>query len=363
MKILYDHQIFSTQIYGGISRYFCELMKRLPNGYKQTLSVLASFNQHLHESRSLTRPLNIPILNHTRTLDKFMRNRLYNINEKYSKNRIKSSYYDIFHPTYYNNYFLNSLTKPYVITVHDLTVFKIQKKNFKEEESIMNAVENATRIICISNSTKNELIRLFGTKEEKIDVVYHGFNRVPAPLFPNNYGNYLLYVGKRDGYKNFIMLLYVLSELFIKEKDLRLVCVGEPFSCSEQQLLLKFKLTEKVLSVRANDIQLFSLFSYAKLFVYPSIYEGFGMPILDAFSAKCPVCLSDIEAFREIGGDGVSFFNPLDKISMYDTIKTVLHDESIKKELIEKGENRLEIFSWEKTIVKTLGVYHKAIAS
>ena len=123
MKILYDHQIFSLQKYGGITRYFCELILNLPDEHHYILSLVFSDNHYLKENSSSFKKLDI-LPDKVFKGKPFIKRNIYSINKLYSQYCLSTKDFDLFHPTYYNRYFLKLLKKPYVLTIHDLIVFK-----------------------------------------------------------------------------------------------------------------------------------------------------------------------------------------------------------------------------------------------
>ena len=130
MKILYDHQMFSIQKYGGITRYFCELIKNLPSEHQFNLSLIFSDNHYIQENREIFKKMNfLPDKNFKGK--HFIKEKLYFINQIYSRYCISSNNFDLFHPTYYDNYFLKSLKRPYILTVHDLILIKFKDNFFK----------------------------------------------------------------------------------------------------------------------------------------------------------------------------------------------------------------------------------------
>lgn len=364
MKILYDHQVFSILKYGGITRYFCELMKNLPPECKFDLSVIFSDNQYLHENKNIFKILDILPNQNFRGKHYIRKTLHYFINQTYSRSCISSNNFDLFHPTFFDNYFLKVLKKPYVITVHDLIQLKFKETYFKHDSKglqIESAVKNASRIIAISENTKKDIIDILNVDPDKIDVVYHGYNTPVQTKKENNYGKYILFVGQRDLYKNFITFAEAISKLLIREKDIKLVCVGAPFTRKEMETFARFGILKQILSINVDDQTLNGLYSNALMFVFPSIYEGFGMPILEAFANNCPVCLSNTSCFPEIAGNAGNYFDPYDHQSILSTIEKVLYDNNYAKEMIIAGQNRLTSFSWQKTAIETASSYYKAI--
>lgn len=364
MKILYDHQIFSMQKYGGVTKYFCELIKNIAGEHEFNLSLILSDNQYLKKDYDFFKKIIIPLPDKQFRGKEFFKRRIYWLNKQYSMHSISSSNYDLFHPTFYDNYFFNSLKRPYIITVHDLIIFKFKDTFFRKETlrpQMEKVIKNATRIISISQNTKRDLVDIFNINPEKIDVIYHGYNKQPIKTKLNNYGRYILFVGRRNLYKNFKTFARAISCLLNKENGLKLICVGEPFSNEEIAELRILKILEQTTALTVDEKTLNNLYSNALVFVYPTLYEGFGMPILEAFANNCPVCLSNTSSLPEIAGDAGAYFDPYDNESILDAVKKVLYDKSFKNQMINSGKERLSDFSWNKTAEETIVSYKKTL--
>jgi glycosyltransferase involved in cell wall biosynthesis len=365
MKILYDHQMFSYQKFGGITKYFVELIKNISPEHQCHLSVLFSENHYLKENHELFKKLNL-LPSKDFKGKATAKEMLALLNKKYSRYRIASNNYDLFHPTFYDDYFLENIKKPYVVTVHDLIEFIYQDSFFKDSLNrpyMEKVIGNAHRIIAISEHTKMDLLRIFNLDPGKIDVIYHGFNGISTRKKSNHFGKYLLFVGERGGYKNFTGLVEAVSGLLKKDRAMKLVCVGKPFSTEEIELFQNAGIEEQLFALNVSEATLNELYSHALVFVYPSLYEGFGMPILEAFSNNCPVCLSDTSCFPEIAGEAAAYFDPSDKDSMAGCIEEVIYNKEVAEKLRKAGKIRLQDFSWQKTSQLTLKTYQKALQS
>lgn len=363
MKILYDHQIFSIQKYGGVTKYFCELLKNLPKEHQFELAVLFSDNHYLKEDHKIFNTWNVPIADKQFKGKGSMKKVMYFINQCYSKHLISSKKYDLLHPTYYGTYFCSTLKIPYILTVHDLIPFKneLYKKNSLRGH-MEKSIKKASRIIAISENTKKDLIEILKISPDKIDVIYHGFNQPNVKNLQNIYGRYILFVGRRAGYKNFKTFAEAISVLLKRERDLKLICVGAPFTKEEIAHFNLFKITRQTIALAASEQFLNSLYLHAKAFVNPSLYEGFGMPILEAFANNCPACLSNKGSLSEIAGNAAVYFNPYCKESMLNAIEKVIYDDEFSKNLIDLGKTRLKNFSWHKTAELTMNTYKKTLA-
>jgi glycosyltransferase involved in cell wall biosynthesis len=364
MKILYDHQMFSRQKYGGITKYFCELMKNLPKEHQYELSLLFSNNQHLKDDFSLFKKINFPIPQKESRISGRLKSSLYKINNLYSRHLISSNKYDLLHPTYFDPYFLNVGRKPYIVTVHDLIVFKFKEVNRKEEQmaEMAEIIRNSRRIIAISENTKADLINILKVDDEKIDVVYHGFNKFNFKNNVNQHGRYILYVGGRAGYKNFKNLAKAFQFLLLNDKDLKLICVGPPFSKKELEELEDLKILKNIMAMGVNEIKLNQLYSHALAFIYPTQYEGFGMSILEAFANDCPVCLSNTSCLPEVAGEAGTYFDSTNPDSIAEAIKKTIYDVAFSKKMKDAGRIRLENFSWKKCARQTVQSYERALS-
>lgn len=354
--VLYDFQIFSFQKFGGISRYFCEIVRRMHMNTK--LSIRYSNNYHLYQLHATGNSL------HTKNISfDIDRRETWSENINYTKKCLQSSSKYIFHPTYYDPYFLEYIgKKPYIITVHDMIYEKFPLL-FPEAPLIIEqkrkVIKNATRIIAISENTKKDIVDILAVDPGKIDVVYHGVSMAANQdsIFEELPERYLLFVGGRYSYKNFQRFLDVFSLLVKDDKDLFLICVGNDFDLNELRLIEKLRLNNNIFQICAPDNALAELYSKAELFVFPSLYEGFGLPILEAYACHCPVALSNTSCFPEIAGDAAVYFDPYSIDDMANTIKSVLYDRNKRNDLIVRGRERLKLYSWDKSVRETERVY------
>lgn len=354
--------MFLEQKYGGITKYFCELIKNMPSGTDYELSVLFSNNQHLKDEKDFFKKLHLPLPGKNFKGKGFLKRNFKKLNKTYSTRIISKNNFDLMHPTYFDPYFLDILKRPYVTTIHDLIDFKY--KNNSQNlllSSIKEITKKANRLIAISNNTKKDIVEILKIEPEKIDVVYHGYNKGVSSKKNSDFGSYILFVGIREGYKNFSTFIKAVTKLFEKNTDLKLICVGAPFNKVECDLLKTLKISNKVIALGVNEKMLNELYSNALAFVYPSLYEGFGMPILEAFANNCPVCLSNSSSFPEIAVDAGCYFNPNNEFSIEESISRVIYDDTYSKSLIKLGRQRLKDFSWRKCSEETLESYKKAI--
>lgn len=361
MKVFYDYQAFFMQKFGGISRYFYELIKNRQGLYDYSFPRSFSDNIYMNE---LQGERNFPI-----KADFKGKTRIINyLNQAESKKIIKKGAFEIFHPTYYDSYFLNSLNgKKFVLTIHDM-IHEIFPENFSKKDRTKELKKKlafkAERIIAISESTKNDIIKFYpDLNPEKIDVVYHGNPFEKAELSfsaSEKNGPYILFTGQRGGYKNFTLFVKAVAPL-LKKYNLKLKCTGHSFNREEQELFDTLKISDRCECTFASDDELKKLYANALVFAFPSLYEGFGFPILEAFSCGCPVALSCASCFPEIAGDSAIYFDPNSETDIRNKIENIITSESARSELIKKGFERAKTFSWQKCAAETSKVYEKAM--
>jgi glycosyltransferase involved in cell wall biosynthesis len=387
MKLLYDHQVFTNQYYGGISRYFCEILHQFSSDPSIDISVALRYscNENLCSYPALNKcwSRRNNFFSDMRFLSAIQKRININAlgllfrNQKESERMIKKQDFDIFHPTYYCPYFLKHLQKkPYVLTVYDM-IHELYPGYFSPRDPTAQwkkeVIEHATAIIAISESTKKDILRFTNGDPERISVIYLGNpfeflenfrnTAIRSDLLPNE-KPYLLFVGKRGGYKNFIFFITALTHILTKDQNLRVFCAGGgQFTASELKILKDLDIHTKVRVVRSNDYILPQLYTNARAFIFPSLYEGFGLPVLEAFSCGCPVVASNTSSLPEIGGDAACYFDPHDPGSLVQALESVIMDTHSREHYIKKGRESVSEFSWKKTVRDTKTVYENVMNS
>ena len=363
MRVLFDHQIFSRQVVGGVSRLFVELVKEFRNNpqfeIEADISVKISNNIYLRDLYQTQQFLPSKNTVFHRKIFSFI-NSLKNIEE------IKSKKYDIFHPTYFDPYFIKYLSEmPFVLTIYDM-IHEIYPENRglmdKTIEWKKYLANKANHIIAISENTKKDIMRILGVNEKKISVVY-----IPSSLSSAKSSSksgvstlpkkYILYVGQRGGYKNFVTLLEAFMQLSPQYEEFVLFCVGGDFSKEEMQHISSYNLEEKVLACRLSDSELISAYRNAEVFVYPSLYEGFGIPPLEAMENSCPVVASNVSSIPEVCAEAALYFDPSSIEDLKKQLTKILNNNKLRKEMIKKGIKRSKAFSWKQSAEKLSFVY------
>ncbi len=368
MRIFFDQQVFTWQRFGGISRYFAELMKALPH-----LGAEVAFPNEYTDNLYLTEILGMdsnPFSSGDFKGKKIIQNYL---GSKVSKHALQKGAFDVFHPTYYDDYFLPLWSKkkfPFVVTVHDMihelsqkngSVFSLDRKVIPGKRQLTAA---ASAIIAVSEVTKRDLLATYPDLDpDKIHVVHHG-----CSLSPNWHTEvqlelpeeFILFIGTRSGYKNFSKFVEQIAPFLAENADYSVVCAGSgPFSALETEHLQAAGLENRFLHVAFNgDRALAELYHRALCFVFPSLYEGFGIPILESFACGCPCVLTDIPVFKEVAGDAAFYYDPTDDYALSVALSRAL-DQSQCNIIVEKGFHRLEDFSWRQSAQKHLDIYQK----
>lgn len=363
MRILFDHQTFSLQNFGGISRYYTELIR----GINQTcdnrayLSTLFSNNVHLREAGIKVNPFFSNWHSQRKT------SLIYRLNQLYGTVQLRTKAYDVFHATYYDPYFLHYLNdRPFVITFLDMIHEKfVRQFRGLDDGGIITRqkrtlAHRAERIIAISESTKRDVVELLDVNPAKIDVIYLGssLQAVPNDLKIETAPEpYLLFVGRRERYKNFEGLLRAVHPL-LKHYKLKLVCAGgDPFTAEERALIHSLGANAWLEQRQIDDNTLQTLYQQAVAFVFPSLYEGFGIPVLEAFACNCPCIVSNLSSLPEVAGGAALYIDPAKPDSIRQAIEQLLGDEQLRQTLIDRGREQLTRFSWQRTVTETLALY------
>lgn len=385
MKVLYDYQAFTMQYFGGVSKCFCELISNLPKEVKTKIAIFQSNNVHLRDSKLVQglKPVKFDEIKFRNRIPIKGMHKFYGImtslhilkgaefyNHKVSVESLLSKDFDVFHPTFFDPYFLKYLgSRPWVITVHDMMpeLFPQYYKRWDIQRTFKRKyLKDASAIVAVSETTKKDIIRLLGIPEDKITVIYHGGPKVEyisdPPLVDSSY---FLYVGVRRNFKNFNQTVVDFMNFHKYNKNIKLVCTGSDFTSEERKFFKELRIEDSIIHYKASDSQLKNLYAHAIAFIYPSLYEGFGMPILEAYAYGCPVMLNDIEVFHEIAGDAAIFFSS--KTGHSNLTKHMEEMFSMNKydrnKLIEAGYKQLSKYSWKRSAEKLADLYKSVVSS
>lgn len=355
MKVLYDPFCFS-EFYGGVSRYFSEVIRHLPDDIQYSIPIKYTNNEYF----SMLGLQYKEFFKNKRFKGQCTFTKLLNIPEL--KRVIRKENFDIYHQTHYDTFVFDLLPKSTkkIVTIHDLNFFAIPQ--FYEPNSPLKmkqveSIKKADHIITVSENTKLDLIKFFNIPDTSISVIYHGVTKVVEDIQPYKTDKpYLLFVGARYAYKNFENCVKAFS-LINKNKDYYLICTGSPLNTSEIELFKKLDVYDSVRQIRATEQVLCSLYRGALCFIYPSYYEGFGIPLLEAMSNKCPIICSDKSCFPEVASDAALYFDPSSIEEIAERINQIIMDDRLRENLVENGLNRVINYSWEKSAKQHYELY------
>jgi glycosyltransferase involved in cell wall biosynthesis len=221
------------------------------------------------------------------------------------------------------------------------------------------AIARAGLILAISEHTKRDLLELH--PEIRVPVVVTPLavdhSRFSSSGTPAD-GDTILFVGDRGSYKNFSVFAHAAAKLLRERPDLRVLCLGGGTLTSEERLpFVQLDVASRIVQMRISDEDLPQLYREALAFVFPSRYEGFGLPILEAFASGCPAILANASCFPEIATDAAAYFNPLVADELLEVLRRVTSDSSYRSELRRKGILRARDFSWNQTAQRTAEAY------
>lgn len=364
MKVAFDYKIFAGQEYGGISRYFVKLAESLlPLNPDLAIFAPQYKNKYLADlpaEKVSGRPAGAFALKHDSVLDLYRKIT--------SAAAMKFWQPAVVHETYYSDFNIAPAACPKVVTVHDMIYEKYPQQFTRDLPFIATrkkAILRADHIICVSEHTRQDLIQLFQLDPAKTSVVYHGTDRlpvmdhgVPADIVGSPY---LLYVGQRSGYKNFNGFLQAVAGSTALRQDFKIVVFGGPLWNAEETLLISqlgFH-PGRIIQMGGADSVLHSLYCHASAFVYPSFYEGFGFPPLEAMARNCPVVASHSSCLPEVLGPAAAYFPPEDPLAMAAAIESVVYCDETMALLRSHGQQQIKKYSWEQCAAQTLSVYQK----
>lgn len=267
---------------------------------------------------------------------------------------------------------------PQVVTIFDLSFLHFPQY-FKRRDLLQltrwtkYSVYNANAILTISESSKNDIIKAYNISKDKIFVTYPGYNgKIFKPqgegrttLVKKKYkigDSYIIYIGTLQPRKNIPALVRVFKRLSKKEKNLQLVIVGKKGWLYQSifEEVRNLKMQQKVIFTDfLPEEDMPPLLSGAKVYVLPSLYEGFGIPVVEAMACGTPVAVSDVSSLPEVVGDAGLLFDPRDENGMAAQIERVIKDDDLARRLSKKGLERAQKFSWRKAAEQTLKVLER----
>lgn len=361
MRIAYDHQVFCDQPYGGISRYILEVAKRVQNPPE----VEARIYSGLHLNRYLVEePLPFDRGLYARHRPKTLKARML-ANSMWTKAGMACWQPDVVHETYYHLTGWAPKRAKVVVTVHDM-IHEIYSDIFPADYPVLAwkraALARADAVVCVSETTKRDLLRFFPKLEKPIAVIPHGHSySEPSAASLAKVKNvtakapFILFVGNRGLYKEFSTLLRAYAKNKSLKRDLILVAFGGGvLKSNELSLMQELGVSpERVLQVTGDDDLLHAFYKMARVFVYPSGYEGFGIPLLEAQAANCQVVCSNTAVFLEVGQGFCNFF----KVGDAEDLSSVLERVALRG--LETADGLpLALYDWGRSAASHRDLYN-----
>ena len=366
MRLAFDEQIFAIQEFGGISRLFAELAKQYAG---------AGPAGETHSGVSLE-PMNAPIVNRyilghpdvEQALDVWDAGSPWRALGRYFTRRRPNTSVDVLHSTFYLPHGLAGYPGARrVVTVHDMIPELLPKTRRRLDFLTLKRryVMTADHVICVSEATRQDLLRCYGPIPAPITVVHHGVDPAFQPetsRWQDLPDRYILYVGNRGQYKDAAVLMEAFARFAPSEPDTRLLFVGGGlFSRAENQMLEALGIDRVTEQRRLPDAEMPAAYGQALMCVFPSRFEGFGLPALEAMACGTPTLLAASSSLPEVGGDAAAYFTPGDAGELTGSITDLARDGNARSDLSQAGIKRAALFTWEQTAANTAAVYSEAL--
>jgi glycosyltransferase involved in cell wall biosynthesis len=372
MKVLFDHQIFSYQAFGGASRYYAELMAAFHRAGEPAfeVSVAESPNEYLSRAPFFTGK-KIAKAGTAGFLRTYVKNELATLAAA------RRRQHDILHATFYEPGVLRHVRgAKLVVTVLDMIPERfpeffpatgwygrfVTKRWIDGKRTLC---ERADAILAISEHTKQDVVAFYGIDPARITVTHLACTVSGGADQPRPAGvalRYVLFVGTRNTYKNFGFFIEAIAPVLAAHPDTGVLCIGGGALASDELALIdRNGLTGRVLQRSVRDDELAACYAHAAAFVFPSRYEGFGIPILEAFACGCPALVANASCFLEIASDAALYFDPDDRDSLRNALEGVLGDPKLADNLRAKGRERVKRFTWDATAQQTVAAYRSLV--
>lgn len=352
--IIFGPEIWALQENGGVSRYCYELISHLES-MGVNLRILLGENRNVY-SKLLNPKLIINLRDYSKS----------EVNRGISECMVEFDR-GIYHGTYYRTRNFKVAARhglKTVVTVHDLIgeLFPTKIKRYKRRNSDQEkTVKICDFIIAVSQNTKKDIVGTYGVDETKVQIIYLGVSNlgikkslIDLPTYP-----YVLHVGKRDGYKNFMFTVESIAQCESLSSLNIIAFGGGAFSNTEISRFSELNMKTRVKHVSGGDQVLKYFYTNAAALVYPSLYEGFGIPPLEAMRSRCPVIVANRASIPEVCGKLAYYFDPTSKVSLARKLIEIIENTSMYP--LEAAYNHSLSFSWEQTTGSTLRIYQELL--
>lgn len=365
ITVLFDNQIYDLQKFGGISRTYVDLHEEFSKN-----EIVENYNggglargkyQEIFSKFAVEKTDNIYL--------KDVKPYEYGKCDNYvcSMAHLAKGDFDIFYPTFFNSYFLKLLNgKPFVMSIHDM-IPEIYTDFFPPNDMQIVGkrlmAERASAIEVPSETTKRDVLKFLDVDESKIHVVGRGIsNTFGQQWYVKNIvgSDYILYVGNRAAYKRFDWFVKHIKPFMESHKEIKVICTGSRFTPQEVSYLQSLGLIGRVYTYTPNELELATLYKHALCFVYPSEYEGFGIPILESYKMGCPTLLNDNDCFREVTfGEGEYFSLTNDESNLSDRLEEIISRP--RESFMGIRDKLLTTYTWKQTATKLTEVFKTVV--
>lgn len=363
MRVIYDHSVFMEARIGGVLRHVLELVRgihELPEAGDVTIDVEAG----LYHAPVTAADLPAGTL-HGRRVPRFRGSgRMFSAINEFTLERTLRQVAgpgSILHETFYGNRARVPAGTKRVVVVHD-TIWEdglaTQAWMAKGAQTKRRTINAADGIIFVSAATRTGFERLYGPARMSA-VIHHGceLRTTRDRRSPGIDGPFVLYVGQRGGYKNWSGFISAFATSPVARRH-AIVCFGSPPTPAEQCAVSALPHAANVIWRGGSDDELADLYAAASCFVYPSLAEGFGIPLVEAARLGCPVACSDIPPFREVMGPDAHYFDPTNATSMMSAVEAAINDGRLSR-TVQAAEAACVGYTWQRTARETLAFYRR----
>ena len=376
LHVFFDDSIFHVQPIGGISRYVTNLVAALAATERCRVTLFSGWSPAQIPAR-LRRMHNLRIFHLPRPTDwrvNTMAARVSGVWRKAIFRLVRRTGEDqVYHPSFYTfDPFIAGSADAMVVAFHDMIAELFpepSERSARHLEQKISASKQADGILAVSRSTRNDLVSLHPWTSDKTTIthlatVLIASHQSPSLKWPERVTGYFLMVGNRDHYKNGTMAISAFKE-FSKRQNTEtfglVICGGKPLGKDEMRMLTSAGLQGRVILTSPDDKELESLYTNAIALLYPSRYEGFGLPVLEAMACGCPVITTKASSLPEVGGEACVYVDPDDSLQMAGAMERLVEDGIFRGRVIGCGRHQASRFSWSQCADQTLSAYEQAL--
>lgn len=357
MRVGFDEQIFLLQKRGGVSRYFVELIREFSSNSSYGIEPILGFKTTSNEmlfTLSDELGLGLKFDNRPKPLA---------IAFESVSHSIGNMPVDLIHHTFYSKLFWQPRFRgPRVSTQYDMIPELFKEKRFFINPHLSKHFyfKNVNHIVAISNSAKSDLCNVWPDVDTPMSVTLLATQEAPPPKVKRISGS-VLFVGVRQGYKDAETLIRAFAKVPPNLRSILRFVGGGPFTETEESLFTQLGIAHQVSQENLSDEELTLAYASSHIFVFPSRYEGFGLPVLEALQQSCRSLLARTEIFQEIAGNAAEYFSPGDEMDLTLQLTRILSDDPDENPLLAAGRNRAAEFSWRKTAIATSEIYREVL--